>query len=309
MSRALVTSGGGAKGAFTVGALSYLEEKQLTDFDLISGTSTGALIAVFTAAKKISLLRNIYASVNNDDILDQQNIVDNFLFKKPYLFDTEPLQELARKSLDDDTFNFIKTSKTILCLTAISLQTGRITVFSTKPIEPTEFYDVQSIETRDDLLNAMIASSNQAGFLPPVSIKNKLTNQIEQFVDGGNREVIPTRVVVFQKPTEIFVLSNNPRTFAPLIKTFDKIIDTILRAITIFIQEVRENDLAVLKEYTDEKGIKPIFIEPDHDLDPLNPTGLNFDRIVMANWQVEGFKKAEQACTQAKIVNAIKPSV
>ncbi len=40
--RALITSGGGAKGAFTVGALEELRKQNITHFDIVSGTSTGA---------------------------------------------------------------------------------------------------------------------------------------------------------------------------------------------------------------------------------------------------------------------------
>jgi predicted acylesterase/phospholipase RssA len=52
----LVLSGGGARGAYEAGVLSYLFEKVLpglppgTDFDVISGTSVGAIHGAYTAA-------------------------------------------------------------------------------------------------------------------------------------------------------------------------------------------------------------------------------------------------------------------
>ena len=52
MIRALITSGGGAKGAFTVGALNELADMGIDQYDIISGTSTGALIAALTVAGK-----------------------------------------------------------------------------------------------------------------------------------------------------------------------------------------------------------------------------------------------------------------
>jgi predicted acylesterase/phospholipase RssA len=43
--KALVISGGGSKGAFAVGVLKYLFQEKGHEYDIISGTSTGALIA------------------------------------------------------------------------------------------------------------------------------------------------------------------------------------------------------------------------------------------------------------------------
>ncbi len=45
--RALVLSGGGAKGAYEVGALKYLLLDKETQYDIICGVSVGALNASF----------------------------------------------------------------------------------------------------------------------------------------------------------------------------------------------------------------------------------------------------------------------
>jgi len=83
--RALITSGGGAKGAFTVGALSALAERGINSYDIISGTSTGALLSALSVLGKFSELREIYLSVDNDDILTKQNIVSNILNERPFI--------------------------------------------------------------------------------------------------------------------------------------------------------------------------------------------------------------------------------
>ena len=46
---ALVLSGGGAKGAFQVGALQHLIEDRGLDFTIVAGVSTGALQAAMVA--------------------------------------------------------------------------------------------------------------------------------------------------------------------------------------------------------------------------------------------------------------------
>ena len=295
--RALITSGGGAKGAFTVGALNALAEMGIDHYDIISGTSTGALLAALSVLGKFNELEVIYLSVDNDDILKKQNIVDNILNDRPFLYDTDPLREMITLHITDDIFDEIMASSTILCLTAISLQTGKITVFSTKELPSTDKYAVRLITEKDELINALLASSSQAGFLKPVSMQVTTASGqpvVEQFVDGGNRDVIPSRVVTDFAPDEIYVLSNNPPS---LFKgesdyTRNSVINVIMRAISIFIQDVRENDVAVLDEYQQRTGAKVFRIEPKQDLDPAHPTGLNFNSTAMTLWMGMGRSKA-----------------
>ena len=300
MIRALITSGGGAKGAFTVGALNELADMGIDQYDIISGTSTGALIAALTVARKFSLLERVYLEVDNDDILKKQNIVDNILNDRPFLYDTDPLLNMIRTHITQDVFEEIMDSSTVLCLTAISLQTGKATVFCTKDIPETSDYLVSKINTLEELTQALLASGSQAGFLKPVTIQTGIDQNgvpiFEQFVDGGNRDVIPSRVATDLNPNEIYVLSNNP------IELFQENVDysrnsvlkVIFRAIAIFIQDVRENDIAVLDIYKRMTGAKIFRIEPEKDLDPAHPTGLNFNFNSMTIWMAKGRQKVRQ---------------
>ena len=188
MKTALITSGGGAKGAFTIGVLSHLATLGIKRFDIISGTSTGALLATFACLGDVETLRRIYTSVGTDDVLKKQNLVDNFLHSRPYVFTTEPLMALLDSYITDEVYRRIVASGTLLCLTAVSLQSGQTTVFSTRALPAAGFVN-KVITSRGMLLSALRASSSQAGFLPPVTIDG------EQYVDGGNRQVLPTLVV------------------------------------------------------------------------------------------------------------------
>lgn len=296
MKRALITSGGGAKGAFTVGALKHLQNQNLHQFDIISGTSTGSLIAALAAAGKIDLLKTIYASVQNDDILKKQNITFNLLNKRPFIFDTEPLRELIDIHITDQVFQTINQSNTILCLTAINLQTGMPTVFSNKNIRATANYASKRFASLGSFKEALLASSSQAGFLPPVTISG------QQFVDGGNREVIPTRVAVNLLPDEVVVISNNPNQLFQVPDKYDDLLKILLRAISIFLQDVRENDLAVLRDFRSMTGAKVIHILPEEDLDPEFPTGLRFKQTLMASWIAKGELRAKHALRQGPFV-------
>jgi predicted acylesterase/phospholipase RssA len=301
--RVLITSGGGAKGAFSVGVLRYLKEHQGIDsFDFISGTSTGALIASIASIGRFDQLANIYLNTTNDGVLMPQNVIDSLVNGDPFIFNTDPLLEQIERNIDAATFDEIMTSSTTLCFNAVSLQTGKVTVFATKEITPAAHYETKIITDRRMLINALLGSSNQAVFLNPIRIGN------EDYVDGGNRETVPTRVVVENLNTredhEIFILSNNPNNLLELPgKKFTSLLDVLMRAIAMFVQEVRENDLEVMAKYktfydinkiAPNLKIKIYYFCPPFDLDPQFSTGLRFERGRMLEWMAAGRRIADE---------------
>lgn len=294
--KVLITSGGGAKGAFSVGAVEYLMHSANIDkFDLISGTSTGSLIAGMVGAGKIGELIDVYLNTDNGDILKPVNLVDVVTSKnKPYIFDTEPLMTQIEMYIDTQAYNTISNSSSIICFNSVCLQTGKLSVFSTKPVLPDRHYDMHVINSRQSMIDAMLGSSNQAVFMNPVNINGR------QYVDGGNKEVIPTRVVVNNltktEDHDIYILSNNPDELVTFTDTFTDILSVLMRAIAIFIQEVRENDLEVISTF---KKISPskvriFYICPEQELDKDFPTGLRFDSNRMERWMFQGGDRAKK---------------
>ena len=65
----LALSGGGSKGAFIVGALKVLRVKFGADYRVISGTSTGSLIASLLSTNQFAKLVKIYSSVKTSDLI------------------------------------------------------------------------------------------------------------------------------------------------------------------------------------------------------------------------------------------------
>ncbi|QCK14196.1 patatin-like phospholipase family protein [Mangrovivirga cuniculi] len=293
MKRALITSGGGAKGAFTVGALSYIFENNLGDFDIISGTSTGSLIAVFAAIKDIETLKDVYTNVVDDDIIARTNLVRQLQQGEPYLLETYPLKQLINEKVTENVFQQVMSGNTTLCLTAVSLQTGKPYIFTTKDITVPDGYEMKMIESLSELKDAMLASSSQGGFLPPVNVDGK------QMVDGGHWTVVPSAAAVAQNPDEIIVLSNNPRDLFPGESQYTSVINTILRVITIFLHRVKTSDYKVIEDYIEETGKKVHYIEPDTNLDEENPTGLRFDRFLMTLWRSQGEQKAKEVFSES----------
>src|SRR5438093_1149546 len=88
MKNALVVSGGGSKGAFAIGAIERLREAGVT-WDIVVGTSTGALIAPLVVTDEIQELRALYSRVHTEDIVRQRDLLDIFVHDS--IYDATPL--------------------------------------------------------------------------------------------------------------------------------------------------------------------------------------------------------------------------
>src|ERR1051326_7344038 len=109
--RVLITSGGGAKGAFSVGVLRFLQnEKNINHFDFISGTSTGALIASLASVGKIDELNQVYLSTTNADILEPLNVFNTVIAGNSFIYNTHPLLNQINQHITPATFTAIMNS-------------------------------------------------------------------------------------------------------------------------------------------------------------------------------------------------------
>ena len=68
--KALVISGGGSKGSFAGGVAHYLIEEAKKEYDILVGTSTGSLLISHLGLGKITKIRDIYSSVDQDSIFN-----------------------------------------------------------------------------------------------------------------------------------------------------------------------------------------------------------------------------------------------
>jgi hypothetical protein len=100
--RALVLPGGGGRGAYQVGVAKAFEEVGIK-FDMIFGTSIGALNGVMMAQGSIERLEQLWSALRPWDVfkLPSAQQIGRMVFgRKLGLLDTAPLEELLRREVD-----------------------------------------------------------------------------------------------------------------------------------------------------------------------------------------------------------------
>ena len=128
MKKILTIDGGGIKGIFAASFLAEIEKRCGVEigcyFDLIAGTSTGAIIAAALAnGISAQTVLKLYLE-KGEKIFSKTNKVPLFTTK----YETEPLQTALEEVFGDSKLNECKTR---LVIPAFNLQTGETRVFKT----------------------------------------------------------------------------------------------------------------------------------------------------------------------------------
>ncbi|EPG72655.1 phospholipase, patatin family [Leptospira fainei serovar Hurstbridge str. BUT 6] len=135
MKRALILSGGGARGAYQAGVLKYLEEIRFKP-DIVCGTSVGAITAtamgcglnakqIIDLWKSIEVQKVMKYSIWND-------FVDLIFRRFSPLADTTPLKYLLYSHLD---FRNLRKSPIQVIITAVNILTAELVFFRNKDID------------------------------------------------------------------------------------------------------------------------------------------------------------------------------
>ena len=98
----LSLSGGGADGAYGAGILvGWTAHGTRPEFTLVTGTSTGALIApfAFLGPKYDALLRKLYTEVSTADLIERRGLLD--ILRNDSAASSAPLRRLLERYIDD----------------------------------------------------------------------------------------------------------------------------------------------------------------------------------------------------------------
>ena len=254
MSRALVISGGGCKGAFAVGVLKRLfAEYPALDFDILVGTSTGSLMSPLVALGEMQILEDLYTTQKTENIVLTGRLGDRL--GETSIFDASPLWDLIQKNYPDKRYNDLLATGKKIFLTSTCLQSGESVVFTTdpNPAAPAH-YEVRVLINADHFRKAVMASACQPVFMQPIKVNKNVPGELHpdfQFVDGGVREYAGIQMAIDNGATEIFTILLSSDVKAIEDKEFKDLFSILETTIDIFTDDVGKNDLIIPGQYNE----------------------------------------------------------
>ncbi|WP_237452256.1 patatin-like phospholipase family protein [Qipengyuania algicida] len=197
--RMLAISSGSDKGAFAAGLLNgWSDSGNRPDFTLVTGTSTGALIApfAFLGGQYDGTLRTMYTTISARDIFRKRPVEG--VLGGVSLADSAPLTHLIERYLTDQIVDEI----------AVEHRKGRRLLVTTTNLDAQRgvVWDIGAIASSGNPRRAvfirqlLLASASIPGLFQPVliDVENNGQNLSEMHVDGGTTAsmfVVPTALI------------------------------------------------------------------------------------------------------------------
>ncbi len=209
--RGIALAGGGARGAYQIGALKALKEAgYLENIHAISGASVGSLNAAFIAMDALDEAENLWLSMDEDTLFNTSdtNVIERVLEDKlellhKGLYSTEKLEGLIDKYMDYDA---IKRSKIFVVTSYVGdedtsfLDLMSINLRNFFSAEEYVRYPLLSAMSKDMIKKTLLASCALPIAFKPVKIDGKT------YYDGGILDNTPYRPLIDCGCDEIIVI-------------------------------------------------------------------------------------------------------
>lgn len=303
---ALVLSGGGARGAFEAGVIKRLSQSKT--FDIVCGTSIGAINAALTAQQAFDELEELWTTIPTANIIRYIDVVNRL---NAFVDDFEglrgkPLAWIANFHLVNDWFK-IGSKKALLALRGIvdpdpikSLLDPLLSVDALKStliVSATNltngtsdaFYsfvkagndDVMRFRsfraadptyelTQTNYLDAIRASAAIPGAFAPVQMNLGEPNVTHDYVDGGVANNTPITLALAAGATHVFVVFLDPPETKPQTLLTMNLYDIGIASLNVMQQKILESDMHLAQSYA---GVTITAIRPPT---PLGLSVLDF---------------------------------
>jgi NTE family protein len=218
---ALVLSGGGARGAFQVGAEKYAREVKGYQWDIIAGVSVGAMNGAMLAMHRYTRLMQLWDNVSDKAVYTGGfNLISliKILFGAKSFYGNEPLQRMMAQEFEaGQIFDDLHVG-------AVSLTSGEYVQFTKESLE---------------LSKAILASASIPVVWPPVDV----SEDHQAMVDGGVRNITPIGDVLEHEPDEIVIINCGNQNPPPQTNSASTVLSIGLHALDIMQNEIFVNDM------------------------------------------------------------------
>lgn len=277
INRALVLSGGGARGNFQRRAIHYLHEQGI-QFDYVVGASVGAMNGAMVAQHKYSQLQHIWDNITDGQVftgkVNKWNLIKAALLGRSGVLGSDPMVDMIRKYVHMHHF------KSMFECAAVNEETGEVRYFGNYPDTTTRI-----------LQNAISASAHMTVVWPGVDIFETPSSKAV-WSDGGARDNSPLGEAVQMNPDEIYIINCHNRDISveqdlgTVVKRFGRFVEislneTMNRDLSEFLrinelvkQAEAQGATLLKKDGTPYKAFKHVIIEPEEPLgSPLDFDG------------------------------------
>ncbi len=266
----LAISGGGDNGAFGAGLLNgWTAAGDRPMFKLVTGVSTGALIApfAFLGPAYDATLKSIYTGISLQDIARKRSPL--WVLFGDAMSDTAPLRKLVRKHVTQQVLDAIARERDkgrILLVATTNLDARRPVIWNVTEIAATRFP-----RALDLVQKILIASAAIPGTFPPVMIDVLAGGKAyqEMHVDGGTTAqvfVYPSAMHLQEiaKRHRTLYIIRNARLDPEWAQVERRTLPIVLRAITCLVQFQGIGDLYTIYTITqrDHLEFNLAFIPP-----------------------------------------------
>lgn len=304
---ALVLSGGGAKGAFQIGALKYIHEEIIPrypdfTFSIIAGVSVGSLNGIMLAQNDYDSLLELWNNLENRGVyrgkLSVAGLGWRLLRGKRSFLSYGPLEEKIEKHIHLERVN-----------PAITFRSGSVSLITGEYY----YFGPEQFSNSDDLRKAILASALMPVIWEPIARISSSAGVFKDMVDGGIRNNSPLKDVLEFDPDEVVIINCTP--FKKPIKPDSGAARNIFQIAKRSLVEIAMNEIFLgdLMEYltinrlvkqAKEKGVildrengrpykafKTVLISP---VDPLGDV-LNFEQSAIQPRLQKGYDAAKEA--------------
>jgi hypothetical protein len=182
----LAVSAGGQWGAYGAGVLAGLDAaRQIPDFRLVTGISTGAMLAPLMFLGDFAGAKQLYTNITSDDIYRTRPL--SALITANSIADNSPLRRKVEAVLTPAVIAQIRSENVshhrVLAVQSVDIDAGVSVVFDLTAIAAEKYHPCgENVSPRDCIIHAVMAAAAIPVAFPPEFIQG------DMYVDGGLRQ-------------------------------------------------------------------------------------------------------------------------